>query len=304
MNENLEIIDTRILYLNSNSRTDINDNIWDCRYIIEPYIFDVNDDEYLEIQLSSFVSKFSWYNVDTDRNSEVFISIDNGATFSNKLTLPTGNYNVKEQAENIQALLRTITSDNIAVTWNKGKNKFKYLGDVVNVNNIILKFPENQTGYELWGFPRSATTLNLDKTRQLSIGLNLVDDLSNGVVSIGNEEALYINTDFSTNHNYQLREGSQSANQILAKVFIIAPPQGFVYYVASDYMLYTNHYPAGVSPKNEFRIRITDELGNPIKVPTDYQMTFRIIKRKKQKEITGLLKNLIKLQATNLIKKK
>jgi len=305
MNSEYEIIDTRILYLNSASRVDLNEPIHDCTYIIEPFIFDVQNDEYLEIQFTSFICKYSFYNIDTERNSEVFISINNGSSFSSKLSLPIGNYNVKELATNIETLLRGQTSDTIAVTWNKAQNKYKYTQDSVNLNNIILKFPENETGYEIFGFAKSDTTLNGDGTRQVNIGAKIdSDNLSPSVTSIGNEEAIYINTDLTSSHNYQLRENAQRENEIAAKVFVIAPPSAYIYYVASDYTLYTNHYPLGVSPKNKFRIRLTDEFLNPIKIPTNYQMQFRIIKRKKHNEIHKLLGNLLKLQATNLMKKK
>jgi len=304
MNSDYEIIDTRILYLNSASRVDLTEPIYDCNYIVEPFIFDVQNDEYLEIQFTSFICKYSFYNIDTDRNSEVFVSINNGSSFSSKLSLPRGNFNVKELATNIQTLLRGETGDTIEVSWNKPQNKYKYTEDVVSLNNIVLKFPENETGYELYGFAKSDMTLNGDGTRQVNIGAKVdTDFFSPSVVSIGNEEALYISTDLTSAENYQLREDAQRQNEIAAKVFIIAPPSSYIYYVASDYTLYTNHYPLGVSPKNKFRIRLTDEVLNPIKLPTDYQMQFRIIKRKKHNEVQKLLGNILKLQATNLMKK-
>ena len=302
---NFETIDTRIVYITSASRTDLSSPIYDAKFIIDPYIFQVNDDEYIEIQLSSFVCKYSFYNIDTDRNSAVEISINNGSSFTSH-SLPTGNYSTKELAENIQTLIRAATSDSMTVTWNKNKNKYKYTQDTVLLTNIILKYPENETGYEIYGFSKADTTLNVDGTRQLNLGDNLdADNLCTSIVSIGNEESLYINADFAVSKNYTIINQKQRENQFYAKVHIISPFYAFIYYVASEYNLFTNHYPLGQSPKNEFNIRITDEFGNFIKLQNDYQAVFRVIKRKKVKTNTEqLLENLTRLELTKMLKKK
>lgn len=298
-----EIVDTRLIYLTSAARADLTNPIYDAKYIVEPYIFSVKEDEYIELQMSTFVCKYSFYNIDTDRNASVDISINGGGSFSTQ-TLPTGNYSTKEIAANIQTLIRTVTSDNMTVTWNKNKNKYKYTADVVNLNNVILKYPANETGYEIYGFSKNRTTLNGDGTRQVNLGAGLdADSLCPDIVSIGNEESLYINCDFSPNKNYNLKaDGKQRENNVYAKVHIISPFYGFIYYVASEYNLFSNHYPVGVSPPNEFDIRITDEFGNFIKLQNEYQCTFRVIKRRKVVPRADLLlSNLLKLNAAKLV---
>lgn len=302
MEKQYETVDTRIIYLTSASRVNQDSPIYDADYVVEPFVFSVAEDEYIELQLSTFVCKYSFYNIDTDRNSRVDLSVDSGVSFAT-YNLPTGNYSTKEIASNIQTILRSATGDNITVVWNKNKNKYQYTADSVPLANIVLKFPVRETGYEIYGFSKSQTTLNGDGTRQFTLSGVDSDNYSPSIVSIGNEESLYINANFDVIKNIVLGEQRQSSNDFFAKVHIISPFYANIYYVASDYNLFTNHYPQGVSPNNNFNIRITDEVGNPIKLQNEYQLTMRVLKKRLVKSETNrLLDSLLRLNATQLMK--
>ena len=295
--------DERIVYLTSASRNS-SDQIFDAEYTVEPYIFDINENEKIEIQLQTFTCKYSFYNIQNDKNSEVEISINNGASFVSK-TLPEGNYNTKELALNIRTILREATSDNINVAWDKNKMKYTFTQDSVALTNIVLKFPVRSTGYELYGISKTQLTILGDGKQQVNLGNVLVNNQSPFIISIGNEESIYLHADFSNNKNLSVLENKQAEDLVYAKIHIIAPFFGNIYYASSSENIYTSHFPIGIKPNNKFRLSLRDERGNLVKLQNDYQLTLRVKKYKKYlTEEADLLTKLLKLEMAKIIKKK
>ena len=303
--------DTRVVYVNSTSRT--SGEVYDAIYNFPNYIFAVDTHSHIEIQLQSFVCKYSFYNIQVGRNADLEISINGGVSYTSK-TLPIGNYNTKEIAENIQTELRAVTSDNIKVEWIATLMKLKITPDTVLLANIYIKFPPNQTGYELFGVNQADTTLNGDGTRQFQV--SAVTETPTGftgnyfkrIMSIGNEESLFLHADFGTNRNLTVaEEGSAlgSEQSTFAKIHIIAPFFGNIYYSASSYTAYTTRFPDGVPPESAMRFWITDEQGNYLQLQNDYQMVLRILKhRRRLNPQAENLEKLISLQAINLLQDK
>lgn len=298
-----KVYDERIVYLTSASR-DPTDEIYDAEYTIEPYIFDINEDEKIEIQLQTFTCKYTFYNIQNDKNSEVDISINNGGSFTSK-SLPEGNYNTKELALNIRTILREVTGDNILVAWDRNKMKYTFTQDTVLLTNIVLRFPARSTGYDLYGISKTQLSINPDGTQQVNLGNVLVNNQSPYIISIGNEESIYLHANFSNNKNISVLENKQAEDLVYAKIHIIAPFFGNIYYAASTENIYTSHFPVGIKPSNKFRFSIRDERGNLVKLQNDYQLTLRVKKFKKYfTEEADLLNKLLKLEMTKLIKKK
>lgn len=297
------VYDERIIYLTSASR-DPKDEIYDADYVVEPYIFNIDENEKIELQLQTFTCKYSFYNIQDDKNSEVYVSINNGSSFYPLQKLPEGNYNTKELAKNIETLLRGITGDTIGVTWDKNKMKYTFTQDNVLLTNIVLKFPVRSTGYDLYGIGKTQLTVNPDGTQQVNLGNVLVNNQSPFIISIGNEESIYLHADFQNNKNISILENRQVEDLVYAKIHIIAPFFGNIYYASSSENIYTSHFPVGIKPSNKFRLSLRDERGNLVKLQNDYQLTIRVKKYKRYlTEEADLLNKLLKIQMTKLLKK-
>ena len=297
------VYDERIIYLTSASR-DSKDEIYDADYVVEPYIFNIDENEKIELQLQTFTCKYSFYNIQDDKNSEVYVSINNGSSFSPLQKLPEGNYNTKELAKNIETLLRGVTGDTIGVSWDKNKMKYTFTQNTVLLTNIVLKFPIRSTGYDLYGIGKTQLSVNPDGTQQVNLGNILVNNQSPFIISIGNEESIYLHADFQNNKNISILENRQIEDLIYAKIHIIAPFFGNIYYAASSENIYTSHFPVGIKPSNKFRLSLRDERGNLVKLQNDYQLTIRVKKYKRYlTEEADLLNKLLKIQMTKLLKK-
>ena len=302
--------DTRVVYLNSKSRQSGVGEIYNATYHLPDYLMAVSQDTHIEIQLQSFVCKYSFYNIDTGRNADMELST-NGVAWTAK-QLPVGNYSTKEIASNIQTIFRSITGDNIEVEWNKNLNKLKVIQDSFNINNLYVKIPKNETGYEIFGVPITDTTLNGDGTRQFQVGsvvntpAGFTGTYFPAVMSIGNEESLFLHADFGSNRNINVEaEENVLEKSTFAKIHIIAPFFGNIYYSASSYTAYTTRFPDGVAPETTIRIWLTDELGNYMKLQNDYQLVLRILRhRKRLNKQNETLEKLLSLQAIDLIDKK
>jgi len=299
--------DTRVIYINSKAR--FVGDIYNCSYEFPTYVLSVDEHSHIEIQLQSFVCKYSFYNIDTDRNADLEISVNGGVSYTAK-QLPVGNYSTKELAANIQVELRAVSGDNIKVEWQKELMKLKITPDTVPLANIYLKFPLSETGYELFGVNQSDTTIDgsyrkFQVSAMVETPVGFTGNYFKRIMSIGNEESLFLHADFGHNRNMTIEESAKSEQSTFAKIHIIAPFFGNIYYSASSYTSYTTRFPDGVSPDNVFRFWITDENGNFMKLQNDYQMVMRVLThRRKRNTQTEELNKLVQLQAVNLMEKK
>jgi hypothetical protein len=298
---NRDLVDERVLYLDSKARVDSNEDIYNSSYILPQFALSVNADEYLEIGLQSFVTKYTFYNIDTGRNAQFDVSTDGGSTFPDSLTLTIGNVSAKELVADMQTQLRTVTAlSTLTLTYTKRLFKILFTNLPATPSDVVFKFPANETGYELFGFNIGDTTLNGDGTRQVNLG-----QLSSGypprTLSIGNEEALFIGVNFGASSNVNMNESTTSINSTFAKVHIIAPFNGNIYYFATEASDYKVKFPAGSNPENQIRITITDEVGNFLKLQNDFQMVWRIKKfRQVKSEESRLLQNISSLLAIQM----
>lgn len=298
---NRELIDERVLYLDSKARADQSQQIFNSSYILPPFALSVNADEYLEIGLQSFVTKYTFYNIDTGRNAQFSVSTNGGTSFPDSLTLTIGNVSAKELISDMQTQLRTVSAlSGISLTFIKRLFKIQFTNVPGTPSDIIFKFPRNETGYELFGFNIGDTTLNGDGTRQVNLG-QLISNFPPRTLSIGNEEALFVNVNFGATSNVNMNESSTNINNTFAKVHIIAPFNGNIYYFATDASDYRVKFPAGVNPENRINISITDEVGNFLKLQNDFQMVWRLRKfRNTKSEESKLLQNISSLLAIQM----
>lgn len=298
---NRELVDERVLYLDSKARANQSEDIFNSSYLLPQFALSVNADEYLEIGLQSFVTKYTFYNIDTGRNAQFDVSTDGGSSFPDSLTLTIGNVSAKELVADMQTQLRTVSGlSGITLTYTKRLFKIQFTNIPGTPADIVLRFPVNETGYELFGYNIGDTTLNGDGTRQFNLG-QLTGGYPPRTLSIGNEEALFVNVNFGATSNVNMNESSTNINSTFAKVHIIAPFNGNIYYFANDASDYRVKFPAGANPENRIQITITDEVGNFLKLQNDFQMVWRIRKfRNTKTEESKLLQNISSLLAIQM----
>lgn len=302
---NRELVDERILYLDSKSRQNpTTSDIFNSTYLLPPFSLSVNSDEFLEVGLQSFVTKYTFYNIDTGRNADIDVSTTGAAGAYTSIQLEIGNYSAKEMIADMQAKLRTVTGlTTLTLAYKRGLFKILFTNLPVTPANVVLRFPVNETGYELFGFNIGDTTLNGDGTRSVNLG-QLVAGYPPRVLSIGNEEALFINVNFGATSNINMNESATAIKNTFAKVHIVAPFNANIYFFQTEASNFKVTFPLGSSAENQIDIAITDEVGNFIKLQSDFQMVWRIRKYRRVRDTKDqkLLANVAQLLAVSLAK--
>ena len=299
---NRELVDERILYLDSKSRLNPNtSDSFNSTYQLPPFSLSVNSDEYLEVGLQSFVTKYTFYNIDTGRNADIDVSTTGAAGSYTSITLEVGNYSAKDMIADMQTKLRTVTGlSTLSLAYKKGLFKILFTNLPGTPANVVLRFPVNETGYELFGFNIGDTTLNGDGTRSVNLG-QLTGGYPPRVLSIGNEEALFLNINFGASSNISMNESSTAIKNTFAKVHIVAPFNGNIYFFQTEASNFRVQFPVGSSADNQIEISVTDEVGNFIKLQSDFQLVFKIRKfRNVETKDQKLLANVAQLLAVSL----
>ena len=299
---NRELVDERILYLDSKSRLNPNtSDIFNSTYQLPPFSLSVNSDEYLEVGLQSFVTKYTFYNIDTGRNADIDVSTTGAAGSYTSITLEVGNYSAKDMIADMQTKLRTVTGlSTLSLAYKKGLFKILFTNLPGTPANVVLRSPVNETGYELFGFNIGDTTLNGDGTRSVNLG-QLTGGYPPRVLSIGNEEALFLNINFGASSNISMNESSTAIKNTFAKVHIVAPFNGNIYFFQTEASNFRVQFPVGSSADNQIEISVTDEVGNFIKLQSDFQLVFKIRKfRNVETKDQKLLANVAQLLAVSL----
>ena len=299
---NRELVDERVLYLDSKSRINpTGSDIYNSTYVLPPFSLSVNSDEFLEVGMQSFVTKYTFYCIDTGRNADIDVSTTGAAGAYTSIQLEIGNYSAKEMIADMQAKLRTVTGlTTLTLAYKRGLFKILFTNLPVTPANVVLRFPVNETGYELFGFNIGDTTLNGDGTRSVNLG-QLTAGYPPRVLSIGNEEALFININFGSTSNISMNESATAIKNTFAKVHIVAPFNANVYFFQTEASNFRVQFPLGSSGDNQIEISITDEVGNYIKLQSDFQLVFKIRKyRNVETKEQRLLANVAQLLAVSL----
>lgn len=240
--------------------------------------------EFGELSLVNFTSKMSYYNISFFRNSQ-FIYNDGSADTT--ITLPDGNYNVRELATLIQTGLND-SATGIVWTVSINLNTFKYTFTYTGTPTATPVFTAILSSFDILGFETSPKTVG---------SLTYSDKL----VSIGNEPALFIYMNYVIGQNKLIEHPTHShpsnLENVFAKINIIGTSFfGTITYDQGNYK-YLTRVPS--SSANIIEISIRDKEGNIIDFSEDYDMILQLeIKQKK----VFTLENLGQLMATQLIK--
>ena len=76
----MKVVDKKLVFIKSNDRTDLNDPIANCSYILPKELLSVNQNQELRVTLTDFVCIFSWYNTDY-RNNQFALCIGNSVSY-------------------------------------------------------------------------------------------------------------------------------------------------------------------------------------------------------------------------------
>ena len=98
-----------------------------------------------------------------------------------------------------------------------------------------------------------------------------------------------------------MNESATAIKNTFAKVHIVAPFNANVYFFQTEASNFRVQFPLGSSGDNQIEISITDEVGNYIKLQSDFQLVFKIRKyRNVETKEQRLLANVAQLLAVSL----
>lgn len=261
----------KLIFISSASRTI--GSISNFQTILPNDLFEWSDEiEHGELTLVNFTAKQSYYNISYLRNSQFRYSDDE--ITEHTITIPDGNYNVKELATILTTLINEKATSivwNITIDLNTLKYKFTYTGTPVGP----ILFRPILSSFTILGFNGIFKSITTPTT------------YSDKIVSIGNEPALYLHCSYVGAQNkfveHQAHNHPTNLDQIFAKINIVGTSFfGTILYDQGNYE-YKTKIPNSASTLVEFSIR--DNEGNIIELNEEYNMILNL-KIKKTKEFT------------------
>lgn len=257
---------SKTIFFSSASRTNGNINNFDT--LLPRDLYDWNENsERAELELVNFSAKMSYYNISSTRNSQ-FIYSDNGV--ENTITIPDGNYSVKEIPVKIKTLLNAVATN---ITWNVtvDLNTLKYTYTYTGTPADTVYFKPLLSSFKILGFndPVSPATYKEITTTTTT---------SDKIVSIGNIDSLFIHCSYVGAKNRHINEYNDESEhdheRIFAKVNIIGTSFfGTIYYDENNFK-YTMPIPSLYSTNVQFSIRDSDS--NLIELSEDYSMVLNL----------------------------
>jgi hypothetical protein len=112
------------------SDTNYNFNLY-----LSSYGIKIADDEDAYLNITSFQSLNSFYNINDNSKSFIIkVKTDVDITFTYNLTLETGNYDIFE----FENMVNNICSNYFTITYNKNKNKWNYIKNPLIINSEVI----------------------------------------------------------------------------------------------------------------------------------------------------------------------
>jgi hypothetical protein len=113
-----------------------NDTNYNYNLYLSSYGIKIADDEDAYLNITSFQSLNSFYNINDNSKSFIIkVRTDVDITFTYNLTLETGNYDIFE----FENMVNNICSNYFSITYNKNKNKWNYIKNpLILTSEVIL----------------------------------------------------------------------------------------------------------------------------------------------------------------------
>ena len=248
-----------LLFVNSKARH--SGTIYDFDIHFDTSLFKVELGEYLRMSMVSFNCKHAFYNLEDDRNTSFTITED-GVEVT--ITLDEGNYDVDEIADMIASKLNTgVTNYTFVVTHNENTGKYTITPTLTGSGvTCVIGFSTVYDTHEIFGMEVG----DYDITTAIT---------STSIASIGNEEALYLHTRTGKNIHYNGVNSSSNGSTLFAKIPILAPHFGQIYWEQMGGVKYAMVFDSG-HHSNLMNFRVVNEYGLPIKLQSDYSMEFNL----------------------------
>lgn len=131
------------LYITSTNKLG-NDTNYNYNLYLPSYGIKINDDEDAYLNITSFMSLNSFYNInDNSKSFTIKVRTDMDISFTYNMTLETGNYDIYE----FQQMVNNICSDYFTMTYNKNKNIWKYTSNQVINNQVFIMTNSYNSSY-------------------------------------------------------------------------------------------------------------------------------------------------------------
>ena len=258
-----QIVRSKMLFLNSAGRS--TGEIYDFSINLPVELVNrIGQEEEAIMHLISITTKYSFYNIDTDRNNSFDLYVD---TVTDPIILTPGNYNVTQLAAEIQTQLNAASSGlTWNVTYNTKTNRFTYVKSGGTV--VRFEFDLSKSANRILGFLSDFTFTSNTETSEI-------------IISIGNPETMLINCGQVTDTKHISYDVDHNHAPILGQIPILTAPFSTIYWEKQSDFSFHIKLKHDASNTLSFSFRDKDE--NLIKFTDDITMIFKmdIIKRSK-----------------------
>lgn len=132
------------IYLTSTNKSG-SDTTYNYNLYLPSYNIKINEDEDAYLNITSFQTLNSFYNInDNSKSFTIKVINDMDMTYTYDFTLETGNYDIYE----FQDMVNSLCSQYFTMVYNKNKNVWNY--KITTINNDVFIKP-NQFNYKYFG---------------------------------------------------------------------------------------------------------------------------------------------------------
>jgi len=131
------------LYITSTHKIG-NDTNYNYNLYLPSYGIRINEDEDAYLNITSFQSLNSFYNINDNSKSFIIkVRTDMDVSFTYNITLETGNYDIYE----FQQMVNNLTAPYFSMNYNKNKNKWLYTSNQVINNEVFIMCNSYNSSY-------------------------------------------------------------------------------------------------------------------------------------------------------------
>jgi len=275
-----DITKEETLFLSSTAN-ETND-IYDAIYHLPIHLLEHKSNERQRIKLLSFTCKHSWYNIDTDRNN-VFTYREDTNDYT--VTLTPGNYDINDLEIEISTQLNAVASNyTYAISYSSTTSLFTFTRTLTGISKTVsFVFDSTYETEEILGFMTTATFTGVSLS-------------STHIISIGNEENLFLRSNYAS--SYLMNSDGISRSKIFGKVPILQPLFGLIHWE----MITDNHafdIELHANQGNMLHLRLTNENNRVIKLQNHYSLMLKVITYKKDTTNYGTIHKMLSLILLN-----
>jgi len=249
------------IFINSSAR--VSGSIDNGRYQLPQDVISCTESQHVKIKLVYFMTKHSWYNIASTRNSTWTLIEDSTET---ACSLSDGNYNVRELASAIGTELsaKTAKSETYLCTWDNISGLFTITASGGSATDISLAFNlASETKY-IFGFNTDTAVFT---TKSL---------VSDQIVNIGNIKSIFIHTNWAQRY-YLTGSTTNARTNLFAVISNLTPNLGEIFYESGTGLSFEQEIP-NVQALSNIEFQMLDSFGNALELTSDWIMALEITK--------------------------